>query len=642
LVRGSIMPKKSEIVKVLHQDVVELLSSKVIPAKFNANAFSHISESTDSAFLLNQLIDLGFIQSLGDGLYARTSAFDTLMVEYGVELNESAITLAKVKLSRWIEKNYHEATTDLIRACYEVYSDSNLAENLVRQLFFSGRFRVLLTLFDLIDIPEENLKNSIFKYKTWCEIFTRGYSQADSVIANFESRISETSDPELLALEPIILILRDDLQGALKANLANLEFVSRENELEYTILISHAATLLVAFGRFSEASYYITKYYEQSLYTYSDFFNQFFCTIEGWMELMEGRGTRARSRYESLITEAEAKGGRKVGINAILLTAYIDSLYFTFDLPALEHAVDRYKTVIAEFNQPDQIITLYRTMIRLAELKHDGDQVEALLLRWESAGTKLGLFRVIIQSRLERIRINLNRNNLYDAERDLTRVKLLLKNNRKSLETLPGNEVEDYSLARIRFLVRFRNSHKLRVVIIKLVRSAKEHSLIRRATKLKMLLAWGHELCGNHAESRQIFFSCLDTIRNGGGISQLHEEGPDFETYALAQLNAYKQEFKEHAMQIDTIIKDFAIAQHSTGGSVVPESPAKTGSLTKKELMVLQLVAKGFTNKDIGASLAASESTVRAHLRNINIKLDTKNRIEALNEAKRLMMLSDR
>ena len=105
--------------KVLHQDVVELLSSKVIPAKFNANAFSHISESTDSAFLLNQLIDLGFIQSLGDGLYARTSAFDTLMVEYGVELNESAITLAKVKLSRWIEKNYHEATTALIRACYE-------------------------------------------------------------------------------------------------------------------------------------------------------------------------------------------------------------------------------------------------------------------------------------------------------------------------------------------------------------------------------------------------------------------------------------------------------------------------------------------------------------------------------------------
>ena len=627
--------------KVLHQDVVELLSSKVIPAKFNANAFFHISESTDSVFLLNQLIDLGFIQSLGDGLHARSSAFDTLMADYGVEINENGLTLAKVKLSRWIEKNYHEATTDLIRACYEVYSDSNLAENLVRQLFFSGRFRVLLTLFDLIDIPEENLKNSIFKYKTWCEIFTRGYSQADSVVANFESRSSETSDPELLALEPIILILRDDLQGALKANLANLEFVSREEELEYTLLITHAAALLAAFGRFSEASYYITKFYEQSLCTYSDFFNQFFCTIEGWMELMEGRGTRARSRYESLITEAERKEGRKVGLNAILLTAYIDSLYFTFDLPALEHAVDRYKNVIADFNQPDQIITLYRTMVRMADLKHDSDQAEALLLRWEAAGTNLGLFRIIIQSRLERIRINLNRNNIYDAKRDLIRVKLLLKNSRKSLDTLPGNEVEDYDLARVRFLVRFRNSRKLHRAIDNLIRKAEKCSLIRRATKLKILLAWSHERCGNLSDARQLFFSCLDTIKNGGGTSLIHEEGPDFEAFALAQLNIYKQQSKGHAVQTDTIIRHFAVAPESAEGKAVPELPTKTGSLTPKELKVLQLVAKGFTNKEIGESLAASESTVRAHLRNINIKLDTKNRIEALNEAKRLMMLSD-
>lgn len=626
---------------VLPQDVVELISNKVIPAKFNASAFSHISESTGSIFLLNQLIDLGFIQPLGNGQYTRSSAFGALMAKHGIEINESAVTLSKVKLSRWIEKNHHEATTDLIRACYEVYSDSNPAENLVRQLFFSGRFRVLLTLCDLIDIPEENLKNSIFKYKTWCEIFTRGYSQADSVIANFESRSSETSDPELLALEPIILILRDDLRGALKANLANLEFVSREKELEYTLLITHAATLLVAFGRFSEASYYITKYYEQSLCTYSDFFNQFFCTIEGWMELMEGRGTRARSRYESLITEAEKKEGRKVGINAILLTAYIDSLYFTFDLPALEHAVDRYKPIIAEFNQPDQIITLYRTMVRMAALKQDTAQVEALLLRWEAAGTKLGLFRIIIQSRLERIRINLNRNNVYDAVRDLTRVKLLLKNSRKSLDTLPGNEVEDYDLARIRFLVRFRNSRKLRRAIANLIRKAEERSLIRRATKLKMLLAWSHELCGNASEASLIFFSCLDTIKNGGGTSLLHEEGPDFEAFALAQLNTYKQQANDHAGEIDTMIRHFAVAQQSDEGKAVLVPQTKTGSLTPKELKVLQLVAKGFTNKEIGESLAASESTVRAHLRNINIKLDTKNRIEALNEAKRLMMLAD-
>jgi len=44
---------------------------------------------------------------------------------------------------------------------------------------------------------------------------------------------------------------------------------------------------------------------------------------------------------------------------------------------------------------------------------------------------------------------------------------------------------------------------------------------------------------------------------------------------------------------------------------------------------VLQLVAEGATNKEIGDSLFVSESTVRAHLRNIMEKLHLANRAQA-------------
>jgi two-component system NarL family response regulator len=51
--------------------------------------------------------------------------------------------------------------------------------------------------------------------------------------------------------------------------------------------------------------------------------------------------------------------------------------------------------------------------------------------------------------------------------------------------------------------------------------------------------------------------------------------------------------------------------------------------LTEREQEVLQLVARGQTNKEIAATLSIAENTVRAHLRNILDKLHVHNRLQA-------------
>ena len=56
---------------------------------------------------------------------------------------------------------------------------------------------------------------------------------------------------------------------------------------------------------------------------------------------------------------------------------------------------------------------------------------------------------------------------------------------------------------------------------------------------------------------------------------------------------------------------------------------AETADLSSREREVLQLVAEGATNKEIGDSLFVSESTVRAHLHNIMEKLHLANRAQA-------------
>ncbi len=57
------------------------------------------------------------------------------------------------------------------------------------------------------------------------------------------------------------------------------------------------------------------------------------------------------------------------------------------------------------------------------------------------------------------------------------------------------------------------------------------------------------------------------------------------------------------------------------------------GPLTERELEVLQLVAKGYTNKAIGVQLGISDRTVQGHLAHIFNKLHAQSRTEAVMRA---------
>jgi two-component system NarL family response regulator len=52
--------------------------------------------------------------------------------------------------------------------------------------------------------------------------------------------------------------------------------------------------------------------------------------------------------------------------------------------------------------------------------------------------------------------------------------------------------------------------------------------------------------------------------------------------------------------------------------------------LSSREIQVLQLVAGGLRNKEIGFQLSVSESTVNAHVKHILSKLDATDRTEAV------------
>ncbi len=79
---------------------------------------------------------------------------------------------------------------------------------------------------------------------------------------------------------------------------------------------------------------------------------------------------------------------------------------------------------------------------------------------------------------------------------------------------------------------------------------------------------------------------------------------------------------------LDATIVQKMVAHVSTG---IKEQPIE--KLTERELEVLTLVAKGFTNKAIGVQLGISDRTVQGHLAHIFAKLQAASRTEAVMRA---------
>jgi LuxR family maltose regulon positive regulatory protein len=78
--------------------------------------------------------------------------------------------------------------------------------------------------------------------------------------------------------------------------------------------------------------------------------------------------------------------------------------------------------------------------------------------------------------------------------------------------------------------------------------------------------------------------------------------------------------------------------QASPTSTQAPE-PDLIEPLSERELEVLQLIAEGLTNREIASRLFLSVNTVKAHARNINGKLDTRNRTQAVARARGLEIL---
>jgi DNA-binding CsgD family transcriptional regulator len=94
------------------------------------------------------------------------------------------------------------------------------------------------------------------------------------------------------------------------------------------------------------------------------------------------------------------------------------------------------------------------------------------------------------------------------------------------------------------------------------------------------------------------------------------------------------------APKVKTIVEEKPVYILQATEFIRDELTVKKLGLSKRELEVLQLMATGLSNAEIAAALFVSLSTIKTHTANIFEKLDVKRRMQAIEKAKKLNIIT--
>jgi two-component system, NarL family, response regulator LiaR len=88
--------------------------------------------------------------------------------------------------------------------------------------------------------------------------------------------------------------------------------------------------------------------------------------------------------------------------------------------------------------------------------------------------------------------------------------------------------------------------------------------------------------------------------------------------------------------KIQTLIIEKEVYQPPLGNMTINETELKRLNLTSREYEVLQLLIQGYTNAEAAEKLFLSLSTIKTHVSNLFVKMEVKNRTQAVEKAHRL------
>ncbi len=656
-------------------EVRDFLLRTSILRQFNAPLCQVLTPRSDAAAILAQLDAANlFITPIGDGRQgdpggqasdsAREWRYHSLFADFlrAQLVREQPDALARLHLaaSGWYESQGRPvpAIDHAIEGGDAPHAISLLAGHAMGFLE-QGRMRLLARWFAALQnaagaaaLAERPMLQVV---SLWASNLTRGPWVAMDQLQ--QSGCASSADAAVRAhvnaLQPMLLAMMDRVEDAAALGREALTRVPTGQPFADSVLCNVMAHVMGVLGEREQAQRLLDAARRGQQ---GDGFNRMYTeSVEGLLDLQQGRLRQATARFRLALGISAMPGAalswQPAHGNAWAGVLYAGVVYEAHQPTQAEHLLNVYLPLARDVGLPDHMILSHVMCARLAFGRGDIDAALQYITELEHLGHHRQLPRVVASARLERARVLMLQGQAEAAAQALDRADDATVWQRVARQQSSAHDLDDMSIARLRWQVLFGDPAAAARAAAAAAAQAQAAQRQRRALKLQVLQALALQRAGSSADldaALAIGMRLLQAAQVEGYVRLLLDEGPAVGTL-LRRMQAALQASGE---RIDPLIDDclqrlIALAgdepmadEPAPPPDVAAPAAALDEPLTRKEIRVLQLLAEGYSNSVMAEKLFVSDSTVRTHLRNINLKVGARSRTQAVAIARRLGVIA--
>lgn len=372
-------------------------------------------------------------------------------------------------------------------------------------------------------------------------------------------------------------------------------------------------------------------------------------SLIGIAYMLQGRMNEAAEvcRASEFAMRARVEGSLS---SAALDACHIWSLYETNAFEAAESMMSRHRNGLGDAMVMDFIAIAYLSMIRIRDVQGRGADAAEILDQFERIGYDSNWRRLTNVADWARVRRALDQGDVERANAIAQNIAPFDSGLRDGWVPLT-EELCGASLGKIRLALANKNWTQAAQDI------ARERSFrpgrIYRDIKLHLLEAQLMELKGQSGAAHRSLRKALALGMPGGAIRTIVDEGP----IIVGLLGQERQEFQvgsrstwpytstgqdSNPADEQAYIDKLLVAAGMQGARKTPVQ-AQGGlsePLSEREKEMVRYLANGLSNKALAARMFVSENTVKFHLKNIYTKLNAGTRLQAINAARAMGVIT--
>ncbi len=514
----------------------------------------------------------------------------------------------------------------------------------VQPLLWQGRVRMIARWFDAV--PDDNLlaHPELRLAQAWALTFLHRTDKAERILEDMQKTEQQAEvSLQVLALRAFILALTDKIDQAYAAWQACAQELSVAQGFAYGVQLNSLASCHIYLGQFDEARRLLDISRQSNMAIDGASNLQMADCLDGSSDLTQGRLKQALLRYRRASGPSTSRRQARVDGQHIAAVFLAEALYEAGDTAQAGHLLTTYLPLIREAAYIDPIIVSFIVLCRIAW--QEGRENDAML--WlhdcEQMGYSTGLLRMVASARLERARLALLASDIQAARSELNAAESLNAWSFGKDFTPHANDVDNIELLRWRLLIASGEAAAAATALGSALVQAEVARRGRRALKLRIVLAIALDATGDIAGMQEILASALEYAANEGFINTFMDEGAPIARLLSKMVNddtSLSSTAGKLAVELATRLGALATGSPSTAPTRKTTNASATASqahgLTRQELKVVTLLAEGLSNQEMADRLYVSVTTVKAHLRNINGKLNASSRTHAVAQARKL------